>query len=99
MGHREEKCRHISGGYSKEVVDRFKKILLDKEGVNQEIVKYVEKKDIEKRIWRILQQQLEMKKALPHKTNLMVGQTEIPKWSGQSYEVWKNEIDRWILNE
>ena len=34
LGYREEKCRHISGGYSKEVVDRFEKILLDIEGVN-----------------------------------------------------------------
>ena len=81
MGHREEKCRHISGGYSKEVVDRFEKILLDIEGINQEIVKYVEKKDIEKRIW-IMQQQLELEKALPQKTNLMIGGPKIPKWSG-----------------
>ena len=43
--------------------------MLDIEGVNQEIVKYVEKKDIEKRIW-IMQQQLELEKALPKKTNL-----------------------------
>ena len=97
LGHREEKCRHTSGGYSKEVVDRFEKILLDIDGENQEIVKYVEKKDIEKRIW-ILQQQLEMEKALPQ-TNLTFGRIEIHKWSGQSYEIWKNEIDKWVLND
>ena len=72
--------------------------MLDIDGVNQEIGKYEEKKDIEKRIW-IIQQQLELEKALPQKTNLMVGRTEIPKWSGQSYEIWKNEIERWVLND
>ena len=45
-----------------------------------------------------MQQQLELEKALPQRTNLMVRQTEIPKGSGQSYEVWKHEIERWVLN-
>ena len=31
--------------------------------------------------------------------NVMVGRMKIPKWSEQSYEVWKNEIERWILND
>ena len=50
LEHREEKCRHTRGGYSKELVNRFEKILLDIDGVNQEIVNYVEKKDIEKKL-------------------------------------------------
>ena len=29
----------------------------------------------------------------------MVGRTEIPKWLGQSYDIWMNEIDRWTNNE
>ena len=87
----EEKCRHTSGDYSKEVVHRFEKILLEIDSVNQEIVMYLEKKDIKKRIW-ILQQQLEIEKAFPLKTNLMVGRTKIPKWSGQSYDIWKMKL-------
>ena len=29
----------------------------------------------------------------------MVGGTEIPKWLGKTYKIWKNEIERWILND
>ena len=94
----EEKCCYYSGVYYKEVVERFEKVLLDIDGVRQEIVKYVKKKDIEKRI-RMMQQQLEMENALPQKTNLIVGQKEIPKWSGQTYDIWKDEIERWIVND
>ena len=58
-------------------MDRFEKILLDIDVVSQKIVKCVEKKNIEKRMY-VLQQQLEMEKALPQRTNLIVGRTEIP---------------------
>ena len=40
----------------------------------------------------------EIEKALPQKTSLMVGRTEIPKWSQEKYEAWKNEIERWTAN-
>ena len=80
LGHREEKCQNSGEGYSREVVERFEKLVLNIEGVRKEIVKYVEKKDAEKRMWMI-NQKLELEKALPHRTNVMIGRTEIPKWS------------------
>ena len=49
MGHREEICLHSGGGYTKEVADRFENVLLDLYGVRQEIVRYVDRKDLKKR--------------------------------------------------
>ena len=48
-----EKCCHSSGGYTKEVMEGFENVILDIEGVRQEIVKYVEKNDVEKRLFII----------------------------------------------
>merc|ERR1711881_5761 len=41
----------------------------------------------------------EIAKKMPAKTNLMVGRTEIPKWIGQEFEVWRKEIEKWIEND
>ena len=46
-----------------------------------------------------MQQLLELEKASTQMTNLLVGWTEIPKWSGQTYQIWKNEMERWIVND
>ena len=29
----------------------------------------------------------------------MVGKTEVPRWSGQDFNIWKNEIERWVQND
>ena len=47
----------------------------------------------------MINQKLELEKALPQRTNVMIGRTEIPKWSGQSYKVWKKEIEKWTAND
>ena len=36
--------------------------------------------------------ELELAKTLPAQTSLMIGRTEIPKWIGQEFEVWKKEL-------
>ena len=38
-------------------------------------------------------------KAMPAKTSLMIGRTEIPKWIGQEFEVWKKEMEKWHEND
>ena len=48
---------------------------------------------------QLINQKLELEKALPQRTNVMIGRIEIPKWSGQSYKVWKNEIEKWTAND
>ena len=36
--------------------------------------------------------ELQLAKAMPAKTSLMIGRTEIPMWIGQEFEVWKKEM-------
>ena len=43
--------------------------------------------------------ELELAKSLPAKTSLMIGRTEIPKWIGQEFEVWKKELEKWNEND
>ena len=92
LGHREEKYQHSKGGYNKEVVDRFEKIILNINGVGRIINKYIENKESKKLFWQ-KERRTEIEKKAPQRTNLMIGRTEIPKWSGQNYEVWKRWRD------
>ena len=41
---------------------------------------------------------MEIEKQAPQRTNLMIGRTEIPKWSGQNDEGCKYKTERWTLN-
>ena len=43
--------------------------------------------------------ELELAKAMPAKTSLMIGRTEIPKWIGQEFEVWKKEMEKCHEND
>ena len=29
----------------------------------------------------------------------MIGRTEIPKWIGQEFDVWKKELEKWNEND
>ena len=39
--------------------------------------------------------EVELAKGLPQKTSMMIGRTEIPKWVGQDFDVWKKQLERW----
>ena len=43
--------------------------------------------------------ELELAKAMPAKTSLMIGRTEIPKQIGQEFDVWKKELEKWNEND
>ena len=43
--------------------------------------------------------ELELARAMPAKTSLMIGRTEIPKWIGQEFDVWKKEVEKWDEND
>ena len=45
------------------------------------------------------EREIELAKALPAKTSLMIGRTEIPKWIGQEFDVWKKELEKWNEND
>ena len=43
--------------------------------------------------------EVQLAKDLPAKTSLMIGRTEIPKWIGQEFDVWKKELEKWNEND
>merc|ERR1712082_346180 len=43
--------------------------------------------------------ELKLAKAMPAKTSLTIGRTEIPKWIKQEFEVWKKEMEKWHEND
>merc|ERR1712115_433106 len=43
--------------------------------------------------------EIELAKSMPQKTSLMIGRTEIPKWIGQEFDVWKKELEKWNEND
>ena len=43
--------------------------------------------------------ELELHKKMLLKTSLMIGRTDIPKWMGQDFEVWKKELEKWKEND
>ena len=45
------------------------------------------------------EREIELAKSLPAKTSLMIGRTEIPKWIGQEFDVWKKELEKWNEND
>ena len=46
-----------------------------------------------------LSREIELAKEMPAKTSLMIGRTDIPKWIGQDFDVWKKEIEKWNKND
>merc|ERR1712115_748439 len=43
--------------------------------------------------------EIELAKSMPQKTSLMIGRTEIPKWIGQEFDVWKKELEKLDEND
>ena len=43
--------------------------------------------------------EIELAKSMSQKTSLMIGRTEIPKWIGQEFDVWKKELEKWNEND
>ena len=98
LGYRKEKCCHNGGEQTKRYAERFEKVIQNIDSVRKQISKYVRKKESEKLLWQVAQR-LELENTLLQNTSVMVGRTEIPKWLGQSYDIWMNEIDIWTNNE
>ena len=98
LGHRAEKCRQGGDGYSEALVRKFETSLRGNVKFREIVIKHINTQKMEEIIFR-QNRELEMAKAMPVKTNLMVGRTEIPKWIGQEFEVWRKEMEKWTEND
>ena len=62
------------------------------------IIQYINKKKKEDMDYK-QDRELEIAKAKPAQTSLMIGRTEIPNWIGQEFDVWKKELEKWNEND
>ncbi len=93
LGHRAEKCRQGGNGYDEALVKKFETSFRGNVKFREIVIKHINSQKAEEMIFR-LDKEAELAKAMPVKTNLMVGRTEIPKWIGQEFECgekrWKS---------
>ena len=98
FGHRAEKCRKLGGGYDENVVKKFETNLRGAKKIRELLNTYMDTKRKEEKDY-YQTREIELQKELPHKTSLMIGRTEIPKWVGQDFDVWKKELEKWTEND
>ena len=98
LGHREEKCRHKEGVYDEAIVKRYENNMRSCVQMRTILIQYINKKKKEEMDYK-QDRELELSKELPAKTSLMIGRTEIPKWIGQEFDVWKKELEKWNEND
>ena len=92
LGHRAEKCRKAYVGYEEALVKKFETSLRKTVTVREIIIKHINANKMAEITFK-QDRELELAKAMPAKTSLMIGRTEIPKWIGQEFEVWKKEME------
>ena len=78
LGHRAEKCRQGDSGYDEALVRKFETNLRGNVTFREIVIKHINNQKMAEIIFR-QDRELEMTKAMPVKTSLMVGRTEIPK--------------------
>ena len=97
LGHRAEKCRK-SNGYEEALVKKYETSLRSSLKIREIIITYINNQKRSEMDYK-QDRELELAKNLPAKTSLMIGRTEIPKWIGQEFEVWKKELEKWNEND
>ena len=91
VGHRAEKCRKTDG-YEEALVRKFETQMRSAVHIRTILNKYMDTKRKEEMDYKQTRK-IELAKELPAKTSLMIGRTEIPKWIGQEFDVWKKELE------
>ena len=98
LGHRAEKCRKSNGGYEEALVKKYETSMRGTVMIREIIIKHINAQKIAEITFK-QDRELELAKAMPAKTSLMIGRTEIPKWIGQEFDVWKKELEKWDEND
>merc|ERR1712120_33444 len=98
LGHRAEKCRQEGNGCDEALVKKLENSFRRNVKFRNIVLKHINSQKVEDMVFR-LNKEAEIAKQMPVKTNLMVGRTEIPKWIGQEFEVWRKEMAKWHEND
>ena len=97
VGHRTEECRKTDG-YEEALVRKHETQMRSSEHTRAIMNRYMDTKRKEEMDYKQTRK-VELAKELPAKTSLMIGRTEIPKWIGQEFDVWKKELEKWNGND
>ena len=93
LGHRAEKCRQNENGYDETVVKKYETQMRSTKKIREILSKFMDTQ--RKQEYRDKQNiEIELAKSMPQKTSLMIGRTEIPKWIGLEFDVWKKELEK-----
>ena len=95
LGHRAKKCRK-NDGYDGAVVKKYETSMRSSVNIRNILNNYMDTKRKQELDYK-QDREVQLAKELPAKTSLMIGRTEIPKWIGQEFDVWKKELEK--LNE
>ena len=93
LGHRGEKCRHKEGVYDEAIVKRYENNMRNFMQMRSIVIQYINEKKKQEMVYKQTRE-VELAKELPAKTSLMIGRTEISKWIGQEFDVWKKELEK-----
>ena len=77
LGHRAEKCRKSNGGYEEALVKKYETSMRKTVMIREIIIKHINAQKIAEITFK-QDRELELAKAMPAKTSLMIGRTEIP---------------------
>ena len=97
LGHRAEKCRKMNR-YEEALVKIYETTMRSSLSIRETVISYINKQKMAEITYK-QDREMELAKSLPARTNLMIGRTEIPKWVGQQFEVWKKELEKWNEND
>ena len=93
LGHRAEKCRKNGEGYEEKIVTRYETSMRRSVKIRNILNTYMDERRKQELDYK-QEREIELAKSLPAKTSLMIGRTEIPKWIGHEFDVWKKEIEK-----
>ena len=97
LGHRAEKCRK-NNVYEESLVRKYETSLRSSLKIREILITYMNTQKKSEMDYK-QDRELGLAKSLSAKTSLMIGRTEIPKWIGQEFDVWKKELEKWNEND
>ena len=98
LEHRAEKCRKNGDGYEETVVKNYERQMRSTVKIRNILNNFMDTKRKQEIDYK-QNRDIELANYLPAKTSLMIGRTEIPKWIGQDFDVWKKELEKWNEND
>ena len=97
-GYIPKRCGNKGKEYDKELVKKFDRSKMKSLKIRKIIDTYIDIQRKNEGNYRI-EREAEFRKQAPKRTNVLIERTEIPIWTGQDFEIWRNELEIWAQND